>query len=251
MAVIYTEVDYLQKSRLIVRVLEARGLKAGNFFSGTSDAYVEVRIKDHTRHYKSRVVKGSVCPVWNEEFQFPVGHPENEFLLMKVYNYDTFSSNELLGEIEIPVTLFASNIPTEHWKHLQTKKGPNYFVPAHGEIKFQASFVPSGTVVMPPQQVMMPQQQMQFQNPPAFAPNTVVEVVPPMQPYPVQQMGYPMQQPGVVYQQPGVVYQQPQVYPGFQQPQVVLQQQPQVMFIEGGHHGHHSHHHHHGHHHGW
>jgi C2 domain len=68
-----------QRAKLIVKVIEARGVKAADW-GGTSDPYTELRIKDTTATWKTKTIKKTLNPFWNEEFTIPISDPEKEVL---------------------------------------------------------------------------------------------------------------------------------------------------------------------------
>lgn len=238
----------LRGPRIFVRIIEARGLKAADFF-GTSDPFVEVRLKGHSEFYKTKVIKKTVCPFWNEEFILNPTNLGSEYLHLKIYDYDTNTLNDLLGEVEVPIMNLINN-PNEQWLQVMKRSG---FSNHHGkgEIKVQVRMDNSQMqqpMGYPPQQPMgYPPQQYPPQQPY------------PTNPYPPQQT-YPPQQPPVVYQQPPIMtppiqtypnpyppqhHHTPQIYPQppvvyspptFHQPPVVYQQPPiQTSYYPGVH----------------
>jgi len=205
--------EELAKARLIIRVIEARGVKAADF-GGTSDPFAELRIKNESHVLQTRVIKKTLNPMWNEEFILYPSNPDKDILCIKVYDFDSVGNNDLLGEIEIPVVALENRPPQEQWHQLQEKKGPTTFKPVAGEVKLVITYIRGGMqttqpMVYPQQQMVYPQQQMGY-------PQQMV--------YPQQPMVYP-QQPMVYPQQPMVYPQQPMVYP--QQPYPYPQQYPQ------------------------
>ncbi|EEF51927.1 conserved hypothetical protein [Ricinus communis] len=81
--------------RLYVYVLQAKELPV-------KDSFVTLQIGKHNS--KTRVLKDSANPVWNEEFVFRV-HDTDVDLVVSVFNYnhDHRGSGDLLGRVRIPV----------------------------------------------------------------------------------------------------------------------------------------------------
>ncbi|KAL3642319.1 hypothetical protein CASFOL_013134 [Castilleja foliolosa] len=87
--------------RLYVYLLEGRGL-------GAKDSYVKLQVGKYKS--KSRVLKNTDNPLWNEEFFFRV-HDLEEELVVSVYKYDDHeqhgffigSAGDLMGRVKIPV----------------------------------------------------------------------------------------------------------------------------------------------------
>jgi hypothetical protein len=70
---------------------------------------------------------------------------EYDQLSIKVYDYDSGSNNDLLGEIDIPVAVLAATPAVDKWYQLQHRTGPTTFHPAKGEIKVCVFDKPSVT----------------------------------------------------------------------------------------------------------
>ncbi|KAL7161745.1 hypothetical protein ACSBR2_042257 [Camellia fascicularis] len=84
--------------RLYVYVLEGKDLAA-------KDSYVKLQIGKHK--FKTRVLRDTTNPAWNEEFAFRVQAMDDE-LVVSVYHHDDDSgffnaSGDLMGRVRIPV----------------------------------------------------------------------------------------------------------------------------------------------------
>ena len=86
--------------KLLVRVVEARGLLAVNL-NGSSDPFVKLQLGK--RRAKTAVVKKSLAPSWDEEFSFLVGDASEE-LVVSVLNEDKYFTNDLLGRLKLPLS---------------------------------------------------------------------------------------------------------------------------------------------------
>jgi len=122
------------RPRLQMRIIEARGIKAGDI-GGTSDPFVEMRVRGTTFVQKTNVVKKTVNPFWNEDFNLYVNNIEQDFLDIKVYDFNSITNNELLGEIEFPVALFLGKPIIDEWRQLQKRVGSIGWHPIKGELK--------------------------------------------------------------------------------------------------------------------
>lgn len=92
---------------LTVKILKATGLPAKDF-SGTSDPFVKIILLPDKKHkLETRVKRKNLNPTWNEVFTFE-GFPHNKLLsrtlYLQVLDYDRFSRNDPIGEIEIPLS---------------------------------------------------------------------------------------------------------------------------------------------------
>lgn len=131
----------LSKARLEIAVLEARDLKAADF-GGTSDPFVELRIKDTSFAVKTSIKKKTLNPFWNESFTLYPTNLDTDILLIKIYDYDSSSRNDLIGQLEIHVALFVNRPPIEEWKQVMDPK--NVKKQGKGEIKLRIAYIPPG-----------------------------------------------------------------------------------------------------------
>ncbi|KAH9322295.1 hypothetical protein KI387_016934 [Taxus chinensis] len=86
--------------KLYVYVQEARGLPAKDL-NGFSDPYVRLhlgKIKARTR-----VIRKTLDPSWNEEFTFKV-EDLSEQLVVSIWDDDRFFNDDFLGQVKIPVS---------------------------------------------------------------------------------------------------------------------------------------------------
>ena len=91
---------------LTLKILKGTGLPAKDF-SGTSDPFVKILLLPDKKHkLETRVKRKNLNPVWNEVFTFE-GFPHNKLisksLYLEVLDYDRFSRNDPIGQIEIPL----------------------------------------------------------------------------------------------------------------------------------------------------
>ncbi|PKA60318.1 C2 and GRAM domain-containing protein [Apostasia shenzhenica] len=86
--------------KLHVHVIEARGLPAMDL-NGLSDPYVKLQLGKHRA--KTKVVKKSLNPWWDEEFIFQVGDLREE-LTISVLDEDKYFSDDFLGQVKLPLS---------------------------------------------------------------------------------------------------------------------------------------------------
>ncbi|KAL1825101.1 hypothetical protein ACET3Z_011879 [Daucus carota] len=86
-----------------VTLLNARGLKCTELFSGGIEPYVVLQYR--TQERKSSVARGQgTKPVWDEKFNFRVEYPganDQYKLILNVMDKDTFSADDHLGQATI------------------------------------------------------------------------------------------------------------------------------------------------------
>ena len=100
------EEDTLVADVLVVHVLKARGLLASDS-NGLSDPYVSIKFSSQKR--KTKIVRKSLNPEWNETFEFKAKRPrsnptalDNEKVVITLKDKDLFFDDPL-GFVEIPV----------------------------------------------------------------------------------------------------------------------------------------------------
>lgn len=106
--------------RLVVHVIEARNLPAAEA-QGQGDPYAKLQLG--RQRAKTKVIRKSANPVWDEEFAFRVGDLKEE-LLIRVTDEDKYFSDDFLGQLRVPLSavLDADNRSLgTHWYPLQPK----------------------------------------------------------------------------------------------------------------------------------
>lgn len=105
---IYFSISYDSEEMVLsLKILKATGLPAKDF-SGTSDPFVKILLLPDKKHkMETRIKRKNLNPTWNEVFRFE-GFPHNKLLsrtlYLQVLDYDRFSRNDPIGEIEIPLS---------------------------------------------------------------------------------------------------------------------------------------------------
>lgn len=93
--------------------------KSGNAMSPMTlkpaDAYVSVKLaKPNTEqgiNYKTKTIKKSASPQWNETFWFCHDINKPEYINVQVYNHNRIGSADLIGEVNIPLKELIANQP--------------------------------------------------------------------------------------------------------------------------------------------
>jgi len=120
-----------------VRVIEARGLPPTDA-DGTRDAYAKAQLGK--QRAKTKVVRKTLCPAWDDEFAFRVGDLRDN-LLVSVLHEDRYFADDVLGQVKVPLTavLDAENrtLGTQ-WYQLQPKSKKSKLKDC-GEIRLNVS----------------------------------------------------------------------------------------------------------------
>jgi len=115
---------------LVLTVIEARDLKTSDMMGKGADAVVSVYLlPGNHKELKTKVIKNQTSPVFNESFRFEMKLQDvlHRTLVLQVEDYDRFSKNDSLGEVQIPLSQIDFNKQNKECRVLQpvmTKKSP-------------------------------------------------------------------------------------------------------------------------------
>jgi len=101
-------------------------LKKADLGGGAPDGMVEVYLlPGNNKPEKTKVVKNSLHPVFNENFRFQVPYSDigTKTLIFQVFDWDRFSKNDPIGEIKIQLGQIDLSRPLQQWTVLQAMTG--------------------------------------------------------------------------------------------------------------------------------
>jgi Ca2+-dependent lipid-binding protein len=96
----------LGAGQLSVTVVKCSQLIAADM-GGASDPYVVVKCAHLVK--KTKTVKATLNPEFNERFKFRVRDAASETLTLQVFDWDRISSDDQLGNVTIPVKEIAND----------------------------------------------------------------------------------------------------------------------------------------------
>ena len=107
---------------LTVTVIEARSLAAKDR-GGTSDPYVKVLLlPEKKRRQETRVVHKNLNPVWNQSLTFQgvgLDKLQRRILQLMVLDYDKFSRDDPIGEVNVPMCELDFTQPINQASHIE------------------------------------------------------------------------------------------------------------------------------------
>ncbi|XP_075241763.1 synaptotagmin-7-like, partial [Convolutriloba macropyga] len=110
-----------QSQTLVVQIIEAKDLLAKDW-TGTSDPYVKLYLlPDTKKKLKTKTIMKNLNPTWSETLKFQ-GYPYDKIqkrtLHIKVMDYDKMSSDDPIGEVNIPLCDIDLNLHHNLWRDL-------------------------------------------------------------------------------------------------------------------------------------
>ncbi|XP_033888500.1 synaptotagmin-10-like isoform X2 [Acipenser ruthenus] len=135
--------DY-ENEMLVVKIIKALELPAKDF-TGTSDPYVKIYLlPDRKKKFQTRVHRKTLDPIFDETFQFPVVYDQlsNRKLHFSVYDFDRFSSHNMIGEVVVDNLFEVSDLSRETavWKDIHCATAESVDL---GEIMYSLCYLPT------------------------------------------------------------------------------------------------------------
>ncbi|XP_032361489.1 synaptotagmin-10 isoform X1 [Etheostoma spectabile] len=133
-----------EEQALEVRILKALDLPAKDF-TGTSDPYVKIYLlPERKKKFQTRVHRKNLNPVFDETFCFPVVYDEicNRKLHFSVYDFDRFTSHDMIGEVVVDNLFELSDLSREAvvWKDIHAATTESVDL---GEIMYSLCYLPT------------------------------------------------------------------------------------------------------------
>ncbi|CAM0913587.1 unnamed protein product [Alopecurus aequalis] len=128
--------------RLLVRVLEARNLLPSSTAAAEAapgDPYARLQLG--RQRARTKAVRRTPAPAWDEEFAFRVGDLKEE-LRVSVVDEDRYFSDDFLGQVRVPLSavLDADGLSLgTQWFQLQPKSSKSKTVRDYGEVRLTIS----------------------------------------------------------------------------------------------------------------
>jgi hypothetical protein len=94
---------------LRVKLISGNNLSAKDI-SGTSDPYCELKVANIAQ--RSRKIRRTRNPYWNEHFNFNISNPLADSLLISVFDWDLITRDDPLGYCLIPLNTLYRGEPT-------------------------------------------------------------------------------------------------------------------------------------------
>jgi Ca2+-dependent lipid-binding protein len=107
-----------------------------------SHAYATVRNSLNKQSFKTKVIKKTLDPKWDQEFLLFTSKAEGQ-LFVKIWHRDLFRKDGFLGELTIPIANFEDGQKQDKWYKLSNEPEKKKKDPASGEVHLEIFFTPS------------------------------------------------------------------------------------------------------------
>lgn len=105
---------------LHVRAVGAKDIPKMDYGGGMCDPFLIFNLKSNPKSkHKTKIIKKTYEPKWNEEFHFPIKSISDDTLHVELYDWDLLSSNDLISTKDFEISSFQLG-KVVHWN--------NYFV---------------------------------------------------------------------------------------------------------------------------
>lgn len=99
---------------LHIKAVEAKDVPKMDLI-GKCDPFLCFRTNLSSQEWKTKVIKKTYTPEWNEEFHIPITSNMDELLHIELYDQDTFTKNDLISTRDFPVNDFQIGQVTDEW----------------------------------------------------------------------------------------------------------------------------------------
>ena len=162
---------------LHLKVVEAVDIPKMDIIS-KSDPYCIVSLSNSVNRQRTKTIDNTDHPVWNQEFHFPIKHNSNNTpvsISITVYDEDTFSKDDIISSIEIPVNDYLVGRVYDEWYSLypakKVKKGGRIHLVVHVAPKDAKPFQSLPNSMMNPNMVNPCMMNPTMSNPALMNPN--------------------------------------------------------------------------------
>ncbi|KAF8454816.1 hypothetical protein BDZ91DRAFT_841556, partial [Kalaharituber pfeilii] len=129
---------------VVVRVMRAEGLSRQDRSGGGCDAYVTLGWSKFGKPmYSTRVIVGDLSPRW-EEVGFLLVKPENvkaeENLSVELWDSDRFTSDDMVGKVEVPLRALMQRPGTMHPQETQRLSGLKHDSAMPGTLHWEVGY---------------------------------------------------------------------------------------------------------------
>lgn len=82
---------------------------------GKADPFLVLTYNKTNQKFKTKVIRKTYSPIWDEEFHIPVERDQNSFIHAELYDWDRASSNDLISTRDFPICNFKVGVVLDEW----------------------------------------------------------------------------------------------------------------------------------------
>ena len=122
---------------LVVEVVEARSLSPSDV-NGWADPFAKVFLNDSSMG-KTKYISRTLNPQWKETFHSKKKIEAVDTLFVKIYDHDSFSTNDLIGQVKVELTAYNDGKWSTLWHRLYIDD--EYTIKVRGYVCLRIQFV--------------------------------------------------------------------------------------------------------------
>jgi len=125
--------------------LHLKAIEAKNVASigkSGSDVYITIRNSVNKQNFKTKVLKKTLEPKWEQDFAFFISKAEGQ-IFIKVWHKDLFKKDSFLGEITLSLSDFEDGEKHDQWYKLSNEPSKKKKDPTPGEVHLEIFFSPN------------------------------------------------------------------------------------------------------------
>ena len=136
---------YCETFTLNIKIIEAKDIPAMDK-SGTSDPYIRLYLlgakpKDKICEVKTKTIKKTLNPIWNEEYHFPIKSLGTDVLHMSLKDWNGIGKDDPISTFDFYIKNLPFGIVKDDWIHFNPVKG----VPKGGLVHIQYHLASPGS----------------------------------------------------------------------------------------------------------
>ena len=110
------------KMILHIKAIEADDIPSMDVI-GKSDPYLVFKSSTTDKTWKTKYVRNTYSPVWNEEFQIPISKSMDDIITAELWDQDSVSHDDLISTLVFIIKYLPIDKDTNNWYYFNPEKG--------------------------------------------------------------------------------------------------------------------------------
>lgn len=90
---------------------------------GKSDPYLVFKSNKTNKKWKTKYVKNTNSPKWNENFEIPISEGKDDEITIELWDQDQFAHDDFISSLVILVKYLPFGKDTDEWYYFNAAKG--------------------------------------------------------------------------------------------------------------------------------